>query len=87
MIQPVQSLVTVPEWHKSQALRLWDVLVLGPGIIYSATRVRGLTRAFLALAGVGIVIYNGRNWMLNQATPPVYHHPMPLPHHTLDFGY
>lgn len=61
-----QSMVMVPEWHKNQALRLWDVFMLGPVMVYAAGKVRpGWLTAFLLLAGIGTIIYNGANYLDN----------------------
>jgi hypothetical protein len=51
---------------KAQYVRLIDIFVLGPVLLYTAAilpRERPLLRAFLAVAGVGTVYYNARNYM------------------------
>lgn len=50
---------------KTQAVRMFDVLLLGPWLVWLAARRRPLSdldRALLAIAGVGTVIYNARNY-------------------------
>ncbi len=57
--------VPVVEVRKSQSVRVFDVLVLGPAMIYLGTRNRPLTvqeRTILLLAGFGTVLYNANNW-------------------------
>ncbi len=51
---------------KSQALRLVDVFVLGPGMIYYAVKWKGppdLARAALAFTGLMVILYNGSNYL------------------------
>ena len=57
--------VPVIEVRKSQSVRLFDVLILGPAMLYLGTRNRPLDvreRTILLLAGTGIVVYNGTRW-------------------------
>jgi hypothetical protein len=57
------------EFQKSQTVRVFDVLVLGPFMVYAASRLRmgKGARAFLAFAGVATVLYNARNYLLNRS--------------------
>lgn len=51
---------------KSQAVRLVDVFLLGPFMVWYAARSTGApewARAALTLAGVLTVTYNGRNYL------------------------
>jgi len=49
---------------KSQAIRLADVVLVGPLMIYGATKMpRGLPAVVLGLLGVGTIILNGVNYM------------------------
>jgi len=51
---------------KTQTIRLIDVFVLGPGMIYYAMKWKGPPRAArlaLALTGIATVIYNGKNYL------------------------
>ena len=50
---------------KSQAVRLLDVFVLGPGMIY-ASKFKGppdWIRFALLVTGIATIIYNGRNYL------------------------
>jgi hypothetical protein len=50
---------------KSQAVRLLDVFVLGPGMLYAASVIPDkhlYTKAFLAITGITTMTYNWRNW-------------------------
>ena len=52
---------------KPQAVRLLDVFVLGPGMIWSASLIPGrhrYARGFLVLTGVATIAYNWQNWKL-----------------------
>ena len=52
---------------KPQGIRLLDVWVIGPLMIYAATLLpveREYTRAALKSFGFGTVIYNARNYLL-----------------------
>jgi hypothetical protein len=60
---------------KSQRVRAFDVLILGPWLIYLAARrgpITGPERLLLAAAGAGTVIYNARNYarIADQAPGP-----------------
>lgn len=56
------------EVQKSQEVRLFDVLVLGPFMIGAALAARPplLVRVLLGVAGAGTIIYNLRNYQLNR---------------------
>jgi len=58
---------------KPQAVRLWDVAIFGPVMLLAATRLpprdSGLAIA-LAAIGLGTVLYNGRNYLLEQKRTP-----------------
>lgn len=64
--------VTAPstpvEVQKSQEVRLWDVLVLGPFMIGMAltSRPSPLLRVLLGAVGVGTILYNLRNYQLTR---------------------
>jgi len=60
---------TVEEVEKAQALRVWDVLFLGPLLIAAGARVSTLPRwmrAALATSGGAVIAWNGRNWLVNE---------------------
>ena len=51
---------------KPQYVRLIDVFLLGPALLYTATilsRDRPLLHLFLAVAGAGTIYYNARNYL------------------------
>lgn len=50
---------------KSQNTRVFDVLLLGPWLAWLATRrqLSDLERAGLLAVGLGVIAYNGRNWL------------------------
>jgi len=53
--------------NKSQLVRLLDVWALGPALVYVGTRQRRrLYRNFLYAAGLGTIVYNARNYLLNK---------------------
>ena len=64
--------VTAPstpiEVQKSQEVRLWDVLVLGPLMIGVAmmSRPSPVLRVLLGAVGVGTILYNLRNYQLTK---------------------
>jgi len=53
---------------KTQNIRLLDVFLLGPLMIYAArgARLGDLERAALAAAGVGTILYNWNNYLEKQ---------------------
>lgn len=48
---------------KSQWVRLFDVLVLGPYMIWLSQRLRGNHATLLFLAGAGTIAYNWANYV------------------------
>jgi hypothetical protein len=56
------------EVQKSQEVRLFDVLVLGPFMIgiALASRPSPLMRVLLGVAGVGTILYNLKNYQLTK---------------------
>lgn len=58
------------EYQKSQQIRLLDVFVIGPVIIYAGVQYRSKLPQWLSLSliaiGVGTIAYNGRNYLLNK---------------------
>lgn len=54
---------------KSQTVRLIDVFLLGPGMIYAGTRPSNLPpwlRLFLVGTGIATIAYNGHNYRVLQ---------------------
>lgn len=59
---------TIPEYQKSQNIRLIDVLVIGPVLIYAGVKnsnLHPILRASLAIIGVCTIYYNGKNYLIN----------------------
>ncbi len=56
------------EIKKSQNVRLWDVFVLGPAMVYigSTENIKDWQKILLIGAGLGTVWYNGRNYLENR---------------------
>lgn len=54
---------------KPQNIRLFDVFVLGPAMIYAGTRLDVRYRdtsglgPFMAAMGIATIVYNGRNYL------------------------
>lgn len=50
---------------KAQAVRLFDVFLLGPFMVWAAGRLEApeSARMFLWLAGMGTIAYNGYNYL------------------------
>lgn len=42
-----------------QAVRIIDVFVLGPVMIAAAKKIGGMAGAFLSIAGIATIIFNG----------------------------
>lgn len=62
-MNPAEHLDTVA---KAQYVRLVDVFILGPALLYTASVLppqHRTLRAFLTIAGVGTVFYNARNFL------------------------
>jgi len=61
---------TVEEFQKSQTVRLIDVFVISPIIIYAGVKYFKVMPKFLSLSlitiGVATAVYNGRNFMINK---------------------
>ena len=63
------GLAPYPEHSKSQWIRLADVMIIGPGMIYTAMRTQppAWLRAGMIIAGVGTLLYNLNNfWNINR---------------------
>lgn len=58
---------------KSQRMRIFDVVVLGPLMIWGGAKAGGLGGTALAFFGVTTMFYNARNYarVRNMATVPV----------------
>lgn len=55
-------------FSKSQILRLWDVFFLGPFLILAGSVGKNhiMIKTGLIISGALTIIYNGRNFLLNQ---------------------
>lgn len=65
IVDPKKGIVKA---EKDQTIRLLDMFILGPAMIYSGLGKdlpQGL-KAMMFLTGVGTIIYNGNNWYINQ---------------------
>lgn len=51
---------------KTQAVRVLDVLALGPFLIWAAS-APGRGRFILAASGAATIVFNGLNWLENRA--------------------
>jgi len=51
--------------EKSQAVRAMDVLIVGPFMLYAATKLRGADQAWMTLLGLLTIAYNGANFLSN----------------------
>lgn len=49
--------------EKTQAIRLLDVFLIGPLMLWGGLRLRGVGGYTLAAFGVATVLYNGRNFL------------------------
>ena len=58
------------EIGKSQRVRLFDIFVFGPFIIWYATKTRNnvdtVSFLFLYLIGIGTILYNLHNYLANE---------------------
>ena len=63
-----RRLSSAAEMQKSQLLRVWDVLALGPFLIYLSNKktMSENEAKLLTLAGALTIIYNARNWWDNK---------------------
>jgi hypothetical protein len=60
---------TIKEYQKSQAVRVWDIVVLAPFLIYIGYKAKGIStleRNFIYFIGISTLIYNGRNYLKNK---------------------
>ena len=60
---------SVKEYQKSQAVRLYDVFVLAPFLLYIGYKAKGIKnweRYAIYIIGIGTLFYNGRNYLKNK---------------------
>lgn len=53
------------EYQKGQSLRIIDVVILAPYLIYLSRKLREPHRSLLLVTGILIAANNGRNFLLN----------------------
>ncbi|NDE14699.1 hypothetical protein EBZ80_07195 [bacterium] len=61
------------EYQKGQSLRIIDVVILAPYLIYLSRKLREPHRSILLVTGILTAAYNGRNYLLNlerEKVPP-----------------
>lgn len=65
---------------KSQNMRLFDIAVLGPLMIWGGAKAGGLRGTALAFFGITTMIYNARNYarVRNMAAAPPAPSPQPI---------
>ena len=63
-----QKAETIQEYQKSQNIRLLDVFLIGPVMIYGAykSNMHPALRATLAIFGICTIYYNGKNYLINK---------------------
>ena len=68
------NLSTQEEISKSQNIRLIDVFIIAPFLIYVAYRNKSLTdweKIGLYIIGIATLYYNGKNYLKNIPRPPL----------------
>tara|TARA_R100001079_G_scaffold75075_1_gene40156 strand:+ start:79 stop:318 length:240 start_codon:yes stop_codon:yes gene_type:complete len=60
---------TIVEYQKSQAVRLYDVFLLAPFLLYVGYKAKGISkfeRYGIYFIGISTILYNGRNYLKNK---------------------
>tara|TARA_R110001599_G_scaffold171331_5_gene361987 strand:+ start:1209 stop:1433 length:225 start_codon:yes stop_codon:yes gene_type:complete len=60
---------TIKEYQKSQAVRLYDVFLLAPFLLYVGYKAKGLSKFQkygVYFIGITTILYNGRNYLKNK---------------------
>ena len=60
---------SIKEYQKSQAVRLYDVFLLAPFLLYVGYKAKGISkieRYGIYFIGISTIIYNGRNYLKNK---------------------
>jgi len=60
---------TIKEYQKSQAVRLYDVFLLAPFLLYVGYKAKGLSqfeKYGIYFIGISTILYNGRNYLKNK---------------------
>ena len=59
---------TISEYQKSQTVRLCDILILAPFLIYAGaikSTLPNIVRTGLVITGIATLLYNGKNYLKN----------------------
>lgn len=68
----IKNKTDMKEYQKSQEIRLLDVFVIGPVILYAGVQYKDKLPQWLSVSliaiGVSTIVYNGRNYLLNKQT-------------------
>ena len=60
---------TKKEYQKSQMVRLYDVFLLAPFLLYMGYKAKGINkweRGLIYLIGISTIVYNRRNYLKNK---------------------
>jgi hypothetical protein len=61
---------TIEEFQKSQSVRLIDVFIISPILVYAGVKYFKVMPKFLSISlitiGVATTVYNGRNFLINK---------------------
>jgi len=60
---------TIKEYQKSQFIRLYDILLLAPFLLYVGYKAKGIKdweKWGIYFIGITTILYNGRNFIKNQ---------------------
>ena len=69
MLHTEKQTTTQLELSKSQMIRLYDVLFIGPFMMYIGHKAKGITqleRYMLYGLGIATIYYNGKNYLSNK---------------------
>ena len=61
---------TINDYQKSQVVRLYEVFLLAPFLMYIGYKAKGISnleRNAIYLIGVGTLVYNARNYLKNKS--------------------
>lgn len=63
----MDSNIEVKEFNKSQNIRLIDMFLLGPFMIWAGTNMESKVAGKIMVAsGIATILYNGKNYYLNK---------------------
>jgi hypothetical protein len=79
----MNQLEALRQIRKGQAIRLFDVFLLGPWLVYLGLRRRGplsrVERGALIAVGTGTIVFNGQNYLRIARELPVSDAPPQIP--------